>query len=245
MDPAVGETGPKNLLPFTYAVTIVMLIVGQVQVAIVMEIESIQNFMAKRYYLSVLCFLVSFVSIQLYGFFYEIIATKPWWVRFLAGFWTYETNTISIMKSLYKTEHLSLIVSVLLTYVMMFLSWIYARAVSSHRRAFYTSRLGILLWSERIFVLNCFGIIVCSDMKRLELELFFMIPNTMISTVFVVMFAASLQRPQFFLYNVGDVLLIGHLHYLNCYALFINYVWTSECFLGVMKWKKTTENTFE
>jgi len=41
----------------------------------------------------------------------------------------------------------------------------------------------VILWSERIFVLTCFGIIVCAEMKRVAIEFPTLLLYTMISNV--------------------------------------------------------------
>uniref|UniRef100_A0A6P4E3P0 Uncharacterized protein LOC108037724 isoform X2 n=2 Tax=Drosophila rhopaloa TaxID=1041015 RepID=A0A6P4E3P0_DRORH len=177
------ELRQKSLVGPTYRVTIIMLVIGQIQVSAAMEITPLKDFLAERYYLSLVQFLISFLSIQLYGFFYHLIVKKPMWVRILAGFWTYEVNTMSIMKPAKRAPYFSLIVSVFLTFLMMSISVIYGNKAVHQRRGLFTSRNKVILWSERIFVLTCFGIIVCAEMKRVTIEFPTLLVYTIISNV--------------------------------------------------------------
>nr|XP_016930187.1 uncharacterized protein LOC108009950 isoform X2 [Drosophila suzukii] len=231
----------KSLIGPTYKVTIIMLVIGQIQVSVAMEIKPLKDFLAERYYLSLVQFFISFLSIQLYGFFYHLIVKKPMWVRVLAGLWTYEVNTMSIMKPAKRAPYLSLILSVFLTFLMMIISVIYGNKAIKHQRGLF-----VILWSERIFVLTCFGIIVCAEMKRVAIEFPTLLLYTMISNVFVVIFAASLRRPHFYHYDSnGDYILIGQLYYLNFFALYMGYVWTTASFLELMGWDADVEGIFK
>ncbi|XP_050743400.1 uncharacterized protein LOC108022898 isoform X2 [Drosophila biarmipes] len=127
----------KSLIGPTYKVTIIMLVVGQIQVSVAMEIKPLKDFLAERYYLSLVQFLISFLSIQLYGFFYHLIVKKPMWVRVLAGLWTYEVNTMSIMKPAKRAPYLSLILSIFLTFLMMVISVIYGNKAVKHQRGLF------------------------------------------------------------------------------------------------------------
>nr|XP_016930186.1 uncharacterized protein LOC108009950 isoform X1 [Drosophila suzukii] len=236
----------KSLIGPTYKVTIIMLVIGQIQVSVAMEIKPLKDFLAERYYLSLVQFFISFLSIQLYGFFYHLIVKKPMWVRVLAGLWTYEVNTMSIMKPAKRAPYLSLILSVFLTFLMMIISVIYGNKAIKHQRGLFTTRNKVILWSERIFVLTCFGIIVCAEMKRVAIEFPTLLLYTMISNVFVVIFAASLRRPHFYHYDSnGDYILIGQLYYLNFFALYMGYVWTTASFLELMGWDADVEGIFK
>ncbi|XP_017054258.1 uncharacterized protein LOC108096852 isoform X2 [Drosophila ficusphila] len=232
-DPLPQKT---NVWP-TYRVTIIMLLLGQVQVAVAMEIKPLKKFLAERYYLSLIQFFISFLSIQLYGFFYSIIVKKPVWARVMAGLWTYEVNTMSIMKPAKRAPHMCLIMSFFLTIVIMIIGVIYGNKATNHRKGLFTSRSKVILWSERIFVLTCFGIIVCAEMRRVAIEFPTLLVYTLISNVFVIIFAASMRRPDFFRPDSsGDHILIGQLYYLNAFALYMGYVWTTSSFLELMEW---------
>ncbi|KMY92739.1 uncharacterized protein LOC6733836 isoform X2 [Drosophila simulans] len=173
----------KSWVGPTYRVTIIMLVIGQIQVSVAMEITPLKEFLADRYYLSLVQFVVSFLSIQLYGFFYHIIVKKPMWVRLLAGLWTYEVNTMSIMKPAKRAPYISLILSIFLTFLMMIISVIYGNSAIKHKKGLFTTRHKVILWSERIFVLTCFGIIVCAEMKRVIIEFPTLLVYTILSSV--------------------------------------------------------------
>ncbi|XP_032590405.1 uncharacterized protein LOC6561156 isoform X2 [Drosophila grimshawi] len=172
------DRATKILVRKTYKVTILMLIIGQLQVFVVMEIASIKEFLAFNYHISLLHFFVSFISIQLYVFFYRILEQKSKWKRTLADIWTYEVNTLSIMKPVKRAPYICLIVSSVLTFMVMGISVMYGNMATSHRRGLFMSRRNIIRWSERVFVLTCFGIILCSEMKRFSIE----IPSLLIYT---------------------------------------------------------------
>ncbi|XP_032570912.1 uncharacterized protein LOC6608478 isoform X1 [Drosophila sechellia] len=129
----------KSWVGPTYRVTIIMLVIGQIQVSVAMEITPLKEFLADRYYLSLVQFVVSFLSIQLYGFFYHIIVKKPMWVRLLAGLWTYEVNTMSIMKPAKRAPYISLILSIILTFLMMIISVIYGNSAIKHKKGLFVS----------------------------------------------------------------------------------------------------------
>ncbi|XP_020802818.1 uncharacterized protein LOC110179571 isoform X3 [Drosophila serrata] len=126
----------KSLVGPTYAVTIGMLVIGQIQVSAVMEIKSMKDYLAKRYFVSLIQFFISFLSIQLYGFFYRMIVEKSIWVRILAGLWTYQVNTLSIMKPAQQAPYFCLAISLGVTYIMMGLGAIYGHAARRHERDF-------------------------------------------------------------------------------------------------------------
>lgn len=217
----------KKLLRRTYQVTILMLVIGQIQVSIVMEIDALKAFLERHYYVSLMQFFISFLSIQLYVFFHHIIARTTTWKRILAGIWTFEVNTISIMKPARKAPYCSLLISWVLTFFILVLSVIYGNIAVKHRRGLFVTRHNIIRWSERIFVLTSFGIIVCSEMRRVSIEFPTLLVYSMISNIFVIIFAASIRKPNFYhLDAIGDHILIGQLYYLNFYALYMGYVWT-------------------
>ncbi|KAH8232145.1 hypothetical protein KR032_000485, partial [Drosophila birchii] len=227
----------KNQVRYTYCVTIVMLIVGQIQVFLAMESTSLKNFLEKRYFLSLIQFFVSFLSIQLYGFFYRMIVEKSKWVRILCGLWTYQVNTFSIMKPAKKAPYLSLGISFVLTYLMMGCSALYGHAAKSHKKGLFIPRHKVILWSERIFVLTCFGIIVCAELKHVTFEFPTLLIYTLMSNVFVIIFSASIRRPNFYrTTGQGDYILIGQLYYLNYFALYMGIVWTTASFMDIMQW---------
>ncbi|KAH8343502.1 hypothetical protein KR059_011721, partial [Drosophila kikkawai] len=248
----------KSLIRHTYAVTIAMLVIGQIQVAVFMQIKSLKDFLARRYFLSLIQFFVSFLSIQLYVFFFHIISGKSMWVRVVVGMWTvssgvmgkkeesrnyllnilqYQVNTISIMKPAMKAPYLTLAVSFVFTYWMMFISAIYGYNARHHKRGLFVSRHNVILWSERIFVVTCFGIIVCDEMANVTIEFLTLLVYTLMSNVFVVIFAASLRRPNFYHpHDLGDFILIGQLYYLNYFALYMSIVWTLDVLLDIMEW---------
>ncbi|XP_060653244.1 uncharacterized protein LOC132789327 [Drosophila nasuta] len=218
----------KVLLRKTYKVTIIMLIFGQIQVMIVMEIEPIKEFLGRHYYVSLIQFFMSFISIQLYVFFYHIIVRTSTWKRILAGIWTFEVNTISIMKPARRAPYTSLLVSWGLTFFIMAVSVIYGNIAVKHRRGLFVTRHNVIRWSERLFVLTSFGIIVCSEMRRVTIEFPTLFVYSMLSNIFVIIFAASIRKPNFYhLDAIGDHILIGQLYYLNFYALYMGYVWTT------------------
>ncbi|XP_017110459.1 uncharacterized protein LOC108134605 [Drosophila elegans] len=236
----------KSLVGPTYRVTIIMLFIGQLQVSVAMEIKALKEFLAERYYLSLVLFLVSFLSIQLYGFFYNLIVKQPMWIRILAGFWTYEVNTLSIMKPAKRAPYVSLILSFFLTLLMMIISVIYGNKAVHHRRGLYISRSKVILWSERLYVLTCFGIIVCAEMRRVTIEFSTLFIYTTMSNVFVIIFAASMRRPNFYHYDCnGDYILIGQLYYLNFFALYMGYVYTVASFIELMGWNVTVKSIIE
>ncbi|XP_033152877.1 uncharacterized protein LOC117136215 isoform X2 [Drosophila mauritiana] len=235
----------KSWVGPTYRVTIIMLVIGQIQVSVAMEITPLKEFLADRYYLSLVQFVVSFLSIQLYGFFYHIIVKKPMWVRLLAGLWTYEVNTMSIMKPAKRAPYISLILSLFLTFLMMIISVIYGNSAIKHKKGLFTTRHKVILWSERIFVLTCFGIIVCAEMKRVIIEFPTLLVYTILSSVFVMVFAASMRKPNFYRQeSTGDYILIGQLYYLNFFALYMGYVWTTASFIELMGWRADIHDIF-
>ncbi|KAH8370393.1 hypothetical protein KR093_003270 [Drosophila rubida] len=237
----------KVLLRKTYKVTIIMLVIGQAQVMIVMEINVVKEFLGRHYYFSLIQFFMSFISIQLYVFFYHIIVRTSTWKRILAGVWTFEVNTISIMKPARRAPYTSLLVSWVLTFFIMAVSVIYGNIAVKHRRGLFVScihhlqdlslafcnflqvtRHNVIRWSERLFVLTSFGIIVCSEMRRVTIEFPTLFVYSMLSNVFVIIFAASIRKPNFYHMDaIGDHILIGQLYYLNFYALYMGYVWTT------------------
>ncbi|XP_034477114.1 uncharacterized protein LOC117783694 [Drosophila innubila] len=218
----------KLLLRKTYKVTIIMLIIGQIQVSAVMEINVLKAFLGKHYYVSLVQFFMSFISIQLYVFFYHLIVRTATWKRILAGIWTFEVNTISIMKPARRAPYTSLALSWILTFCIMAISVLYGNIAVKHRRGLFLSRHNVIRWSERLFVLTSFGIIVCSEMRRVSIEFPTLFIYSMLSNVFVIIFAASIRKPNFYhLDAVGDHMLIGQLYYLNFYALYMGYVWTT------------------
>nr|NP_001286275.1 uncharacterized protein Dmel_CG12914, isoform B [Drosophila melanogaster]AHN56073.1 uncharacterized protein Dmel_CG12914, isoform B [Drosophila melanogaster] len=230
----------KSWVGPTYRVTIIMLVIGQIQVSVAMEITPLKEFLADRYYLSLVQFVVSFLSIQLYGFFYHIIVKKPMWVRLLAGLWTYEVNTMSIMKPAKRAPYISLILSIFLTFLMMIISVIYGNSAIKHKKGLF-----VILWSERIFVLTCFGIIVCAEMKRVIIEFPTLLVYTILSSVFVIVFGASMRKPNFYRQeSTGDYILIGQLYYLNFFALYMGYVWTTASFIELMGWRADIHDIF-
>ncbi|KAM8714468.1 hypothetical protein ACLKA7_014577 [Drosophila subpalustris] len=205
-----------------------MLLVGQIQVLAVMKIQDLKTFLGQHYYLSLVQFFVSFISIQLYVFFYHIIVRTSTWKRILAGIWTFEVNTISIMKPAKKAPYTSLVISWLLTFFIMAVSVVYGNLAVKHRRGLFVSRHNVIRWSERLFVLTSFGIIVCSEMRRNTIEFPTLFVYSMLSNIFVVIFAASIRKPNFYhLDAIGDHILIGQLYYLNFFALYMGYVWTT------------------
>ncbi|KAH8289464.1 hypothetical protein KR054_005789 [Drosophila jambulina] len=231
------EAPQKSLVRPTYLVTIIMLIIGQLQVLAVNEFTPLKDFLAKRYFLSLIQFLVSFLSIQLYGFFYHLIVTKSIWLRILAGLWTYEVNTLSIMKLAKRASYFTLAVSVGFTYLMMLISAIYGCAARRRHRGLFISRHKVILWSERLFVVTCFGIIVCAEMHNIYIEFSTLIAYTLMSNVFVIVFGASLRRPNFYHRKAeGDYILIGQLYYLNFFALYMSIVWTTHAVLDHAGW---------
>ncbi|KAH8232875.1 hypothetical protein KR026_001298 [Drosophila bipectinata] len=241
MSPENTPPKRKNSVGLTYAVTIGLLILGQLQALVAVEIDSLKVLRSSRHYFGLGAFFISFISIQLYGFFYHILAKKPWYVRFLAGLWTFEASTLAIMKPVRKPTYLSFFISVFLTYLMLGIGWIYGSISATKRRGCFMSRLRVVLWSERIFALTCFGVIVCAEMKRSGIEITSMLVYTLISNTFVVIFAASMKRQHFFRENIdSDYIFIAQLYYLNLFALCMSYVWALDCFsfsfLNVMYW---------
>ncbi|EDW61714.1 uncharacterized protein [Drosophila virilis] len=227
LDERGKEQAARSLLKKTYKVTIIMLLVGQLQVCAVNEISVIKKFLEKHYYVSLLQFFISFLSIQLYVFFYHVIEKRALWKRILAGIWTFEVNTISIMKPAKSSPYLCFIISWVVTFLIMGVSVIYGNMAVKHRRGLFVSRHNIIRWSERLFVLTCFGIIVCSEMKRVTIEFPTLLIYSLMSNIFVVIFAASIRKPNFYhVGNVADHILIGQLYYLNFYALYMGIVWT-------------------
>ncbi|KAH8280768.1 hypothetical protein KR054_010699, partial [Drosophila jambulina] len=244
----------KCLVGPTYGVTLVMLIIGQMQVIAVIEIETLNDVLGSRYAFNLLQFFVSFLTIQLYGFFYRIIVSKPMWVRVLAGAWTvshcppslmpeivthssqYQMNTISIMKPTRRAPYFCVLTSATVTLLMMVVSLAYGYISIKHKRGLFISRHHVILWSERLFVLTCFGIIITAEMERAPLELPIMIIYMLLSNVFVIIFGASLRRPHFYHDDEGDYILIGQLYYLNFFALYMSYVWTLDLILEVTEW---------
>ncbi|XP_030369061.1 uncharacterized protein LOC115620061 [Scaptodrosophila lebanonensis] len=211
----------------TYFVTVLMLLVGQAQVILAMQFEALKKFLRDYYYVSLMQFFISFISIQLYVFFYHILEQKALWVRIVCGLWTFESNTISIMKPAKKAPNECLGLSWIMTFVIMGLSICYGNLAVPHKRGLFLTRHNVIRWSERIFVLTSFGIIVCSEMKRASIEFPTLFIYTMVSNVFVVIFAASMRKPDFYHdESPGDFILIGQLYYLNFYALYMGYVWT-------------------
>ncbi|XP_001360802.3 uncharacterized protein LOC6590523 isoform X1 [Drosophila persimilis] len=236
----------KKILCQTYKVTIIMLIIGQIQVSIFMEIKAVKRFLEEHYYFSLLQFFVSFISIQLYVFFYHMIVQKSSWKRILAGVWTFEVNTISIMKPAKTAPYISLIISVALTFIVMAISLCYGNLAVRHRRGLFVSRHNVIRWSERLFVLTSFGIIVCAEMKRITIEFVTLLVYTTLSNIFVVIFAASIRKPNFYHYEPkGDHILIGQLYYLNFYALYMGYVWTTASWFEIMDWNVKLTDLFK
>ncbi|XP_070065866.1 uncharacterized protein [Drosophila virilis] len=110
-------------------------------------------------------------------------------------------------------------------YLCFIISWVVTFLIMG------VSRHNIIRWSERLFVLTCFGIIVCSEMKRVTIEfptlLIYSLMSNIVRRQFVVIFAASIRKPNFYhVGNVADHILIGQLYYLNFYALYMGIVWT-------------------
>ncbi|XP_020803497.1 uncharacterized protein LOC110180176 isoform X2 [Drosophila serrata] len=191
-----------------------------------------------RYGLNLVQFFISFMTIQMYGFFYRIIASKPTWVRLLAGGWTYEINTISIMKPTKHAPYLCLTISAVVTIISMVISVVYGCISMRHKRGLFISRHNVILWSERLFVLTCFGIILTVEMQRVLIELPIMVIYMLLSNVFVIIFGASVRRPHFYHEDAqGDFILIGQLYYLNFFALYMSYLWTLDLILELTEWK--------
>ncbi|XP_002004958.2 uncharacterized protein LOC6579061 [Drosophila mojavensis] len=237
---SAAKISGKKKLKKTYIVTILMLLLGQFQVIIVMEIDPLKRFLMKHYYVSLLHFFVSFISIQLYVFFYHILERKAKWKRFAAGIWTYEVNTISIMKPAKAAPYICLITSWVLTFIVMAISVFYGNCAIKHKRGLFVSRHNVIRWSERIYVLTCFGIIICAEMKRITIEFPALLIYTIISNVFVIIFAASIRKPKFYQVDeVADHILIGQLYYLNFFALYMSYVWTTAAGIELAKWDLT------
>ncbi|XP_030564334.1 uncharacterized protein LOC115765079 isoform X2 [Drosophila novamexicana] len=227
IDERGGEQATRSLLKKTYKVTVIMLLVGQLQVCIINEISFIKRFLEKHYYVSLLQFFISFISIQLYVFFYHVIEKRALWKRILAGIWTFEVNTLSIMKPSKSSPYLCMLISFLVTFLIMGVSVVYGNMAVKHRRGLFVSRHNIIRWSERLFVLTCFGIIVSSEMKRATIEFPTLLVYSLMSNIFVVVYAASIRKPNFYqVNNVADHILIGQLYYLNFYALYMGIVWT-------------------
>ncbi|KAH8235403.1 hypothetical protein KR038_007023, partial [Drosophila bunnanda] len=228
----------KSLAGPTYGVTIVMLIIGQMQVIAFVEIKTLNDILGARYGLNMAQFFLSFMTIQMYGFFYRIIASKPTWVRLLAGGWTYEINTISIMKPTKRAPYLCLTISAVVTIISMVISMVYGCISMHHKRGLFISRHNVILWSERLFVLTCLGIILTLEMQRVIIELPIMVIYMLLSNVFVIIFGASVRRPHFYHEDVEeDFILIGQLYYLNFFALYMTYLWTLELVLEMTEWK--------
>ncbi|XP_023170778.2 uncharacterized protein LOC115483364 isoform X2 [Drosophila hydei] len=226
----------RTKLKQTYVVTILMLLFGQVQVVAIMEIESLKRFLTKHYYVSLMNFFVSFISIQLYVFFYSMLERKSKWIRLFVGIWTYEVNTISIMKPAKTAPFISLVVSWALTFVVMAISFIYGNCAVAHQRGLFVSRHNVIRWSERMYVLTCFGIIVCAEMKHISIEFPALFIYTVMSNIFVIVFAASIRKPKFYQSeDIADHILIGQLYYLNIFALYMSYVWTTAAGIDLIK----------
>ncbi|KAH8238148.1 hypothetical protein KR032_000130, partial [Drosophila birchii] len=227
----------ENLAGATYAVTIVMLIFGQMQAIAFVEIKFLNAILGARYGLNLVQFFISFMTIQLYGFFYRIIACKPTWVRLLAGAWTYEINTISIMKPTKRAPYFCHVVSAVATFLMIALSAGYGHIAMKHKRGLFITRSNVILWSERLYVLTCFGIIITVELQRSLVKLPIMVTYMVLSNVYVIIFGASIRRPYFYHYGApGDYILIGQLYYLNFFALYMSYLWTLELFLQLTGW---------
>ncbi|KAH8394872.1 hypothetical protein KR222_008270 [Zaprionus bogoriensis] len=253
------QLASNTLLKKTYKVTIIMLLIGQIQASIVMEIYPLKLFLMENYYLSLVQFFMSFISLQLYIFFYHDIVQTSTLKRFIAGVWTvnyiytyiylfnitsmsivlqFEVNTIAIMKPAKKAYYMSLLFSWVLTAIMMIISIIYADIAFNHKRGLFISRHNVICWSERLFVLTSFGIIVCSEMKRVSIEFPSLFIYCMMSNIFVIIFAASIRKPDFYhLEAKGEHILIGQLYYLNFFALYMSYVWTAEAGYEVIGYK--------
>ncbi|KAH8373857.1 hypothetical protein KR200_010396, partial [Drosophila serrata] len=247
----------KSLAGPTYGVTILMLIIGQMQVIAIVEFKNLNEMLGARYGLNLVQFFISFMTIQMYGFFYRIIASKPTWVRLLAGGWTYEINTISIMKPTKHAPYLCLTISAVVTIISMVISVVYGCISMRHKRGLFVSgifnatsgfltgcvcpqisRHNVILWSERLFVLTCFGIILTVEMQRVLIELPIMVIYMLLSNVFVIIFGASVRRPHFYHEDAqGDFILIGQLYYLNFFALYMSYLWTLDLILELTEWK--------
>ncbi|XP_046866270.1 uncharacterized protein LOC6646035 isoform X2 [Drosophila willistoni] len=141
------------------------------------------------------------------------------------------------MKPAKKAPYISLLVSLVLTYFIMLVSLIYGNLAVRHRRGLFMSRHNIIRWSERLFVLTSFGIIVASEMKRVIIEFPTLFIYTLLSNVFVIIFAASMRKPNFYHIEMkADNILIGQLYYLNFYALYMGYVWTTAAGIELMGW---------
>ncbi|XP_022230455.1 uncharacterized protein LOC111079543 isoform X2 [Drosophila obscura] len=141
------------------------------------------------------------------------------------------------MKPAKTAPYISFIVSFVLTFIIMAISLCYGNLAANHRRGLFMSRHNVIRWSERLFVLTSFGIIVCSEMKRVTIEFPTLLIYTMLSNIFVVIFAASIRKRNFYHYETpADHILIGQLYYLNFYALYMGYVWTTASGLELMDW---------
>lgn len=126
----------------------------------------IKKLLNKYYYLSVMQFFISFLSIQLYVFFFHVLIKLKSWKRVLAGLWTvsvndpyvyiyiyflfiffifisiglqFEMNTISIMKPAKKGHYIYLIISWVLTVLMMIVSVTYGEIAIKHQRGLFVS----------------------------------------------------------------------------------------------------------
>nr|XP_017034624.1 uncharacterized protein LOC108083386 isoform X3 [Drosophila kikkawai] len=142
------------------------------------------------------------------------------------------------MKPTKRAPYFCLLISAAITLLIMVISVTYGHIAINHKRGLFISRHNVILWSERIFVLTCFGIIVTAEMKRTMVELPCMIIYTCLSNVFVIVFGASVRRPHFYHDDApGDYILIGQLYYLNFFALYMSYVWTLDMILEVSEWK--------
>lgn len=121
--------------------------------------EKIKNFLKENSYICVMQFFVSFLSIQLYVFFFHVITKLSKWKRVLAAFWTvslrslhkymeaflnfsifqFEMNTISVMKTAREGQAVFLLSATCLTILMMILSKAYGEISSKHKRGLFVS----------------------------------------------------------------------------------------------------------
>ncbi|XP_064542615.1 uncharacterized protein LOC135431409 isoform X1 [Drosophila montana] len=150
------------------------------------------------------------------------------------------------MKPSKSSPYLCFLISWVVTFLIMAGSVIYGNMAVKHRRGLFVSRHNIIRWSERLFVLTCFGIIVCSEMSRTSIEFPTLLIYSMISNIFVVVFAASIRKPNFYhVDGVADHILIGQLYYLNFYALYMGIVWTLSSGFILADWDVPLEELFK
>lgn len=121
--------------------------------------DKIKNFLRDNSYICVMQFFVSFLSIQLYVFFFHVITKLAKWKRVLAAFWTvsyrsthkyidlflnfsifqFQMNTISVMKTAREGKAVFLLFATCLTILMMIVSKAYGEISSKHKRGLFVS----------------------------------------------------------------------------------------------------------